>query len=123
MLDVEQAWRDGAHQLGIACERCDDMTAEVLRERVLRGDYELIGAGDGERVAGWAAISLQGSWLYVHAIHAPGATGIDLFEQLKAYAKHNGCASIRGACVPSVARLWAKRFNAKPVQTIMRIDL
>lgn len=123
MIDVEQAWKDGAHLLGKACEKCEDMDASTLKERVLRGDYDLIGAGDGEQVAGWAAIGLQGRCLYVHAIYAPGATGDALFEQLRAYAKHNGCDSIRGACVPAVARLWARRFGAVPVQTIMKIEV
>lgn len=123
MLHVEQAWRDGAHLLEKACERCDDMSADQLRERVLRGDYDLIGVGDAGKPVGWAAVGLQKHWLYVHAVYAPGAAGVAVMEQLKAYAAHNGCRSIRGACCPAVARLLAQRFDAKPVTTIMEIAL
>lgn len=126
MLHVAQAWKDGAHLLGKACDKCDDMTAEQLRERLLRGDYDLIGVG-AEKPEGWAAVSVQegkgNRWLYVHAIHAPGAAGMASMEQLKAYAEHNECRSIRGFCQPAVARLWTKRFDARPLQTMMEIEV
>lgn len=121
--DIGRAWDTSAHQLSKAAEKCDDMTSGELLARLLDGRYTLIGAGDGVDPLAWAAVSVQKHWLFVHAIYAPGATGMDVFEQLKRYAAHNGCKTIRGSCCEAVRRLWVRRFDALPVSTVMEIEL
>lgn len=119
--DVAIAWANGAQNLALACERCDDMTVDELRNRLTAGKYELIGLGHHGKPVAWAAISVNRQVLFVHAIYAPGASVAQSFRQLREYAKYNGCSSIRGACDEAVARLWVRKFNAKPIKQIMEI--
>jgi hypothetical protein len=119
---VEQAWEDGAHLLGEACEKSDgDLTPESLLWKLLQGDLTLLGHEHG-----WAAVQVQEyptkRVLHVEAIYAPGLTSPNVLEDLKAFARHNRCSAIQGACKPSLVRLW-KRKGFREAFTIMRFDL
>lgn len=121
---VDKAWRDGASILGKACEKSGgEVTPDQLRLILTRGEKALIGVSEGQSVSGWAAVEVQQlpnlRALYVYAIHAPGATHLDL---LREYAKANGCSVIRGACSDAVLRLWERKFKARKVYTIAEID-
>jgi len=126
---VSQAWVDGAHQLGKACERSGgEITGDQLKEQIEAGEWTLLATvDDAGRPAGWAAVGVQQRpnlrALYVQAIYAPGATSVQAFELLGEFGRHNGCQVIRGACGPGVARLWARRFAARAVYTTMEIAL
>jgi len=125
---IDQAWRDGANMLAEACKLASrEVTVDQLKMMLARGERTLVGVKDSERIRGWAAIQVQQlpniRVLYIYSIYAPGATGPGVFEQLKQYAKSNGCTVIRGACNEAVARLWARRFNAKPVYQICEIEV
>lgn len=125
---IDQAWADGAHQLAEACKLASrEITVDQLKMMLARGERTLIGVRDGSHVKGWAAIQVQQlpniRTLYVYSIYAPGATGPEVFAQLKQYARANGCSVIRGACNEAVARLWARRFDAKPLYQIMEIEV
>jgi hypothetical protein len=117
---ADEAWCDGAHLLSKACERADgDITPESLLERIKSGNLTLLG-----HLGGWAAVQVQvyptKKVLHVEAIHAPGVTSADVFGELRAFARHNGCAEIQGACTPAVARLWKRKFGFREAYTIMR---
>lgn len=125
---IDQAWLDGAHNLSEACKLASrEITIDQLKMLLARGERTLIGVRDGAIVKGWAAIQVQQlpniRTLYVYSVYAPGATGPGVFDQLKQYAKANGCSVIRGACNEAVSRLWVRRFDAKPLYTIMEIEL
>lgn len=125
---IDQAWSDGANKLEEACKLASrEITIDQLKMLLSRGERTLLGVRDETGIKGWAAIQIQQlpniRVLYVYSIYAPGATGPRVFEQLRQYAKANGCSGIRGACNEAVSRLWARRFDAKPLYTIMEIPV
>lgn len=107
---IDQAWRDGASSLSKACLRTDEVTGEQLKLMLARNEYQLLGAIDKDKPVGWAAVCVQQlpnlRALLVYAIHAPGTSA--MFDQLKEYARFNGCTAIQGACDDAVSRLWAR---------------
>lgn len=126
---VGQAWRDGAHQLSIACEKAaGEVTGDQLKLMLSRGEHQLFGFRDGDGPAlGWIAVSIQQMpnlrALFIYAIHAPGAAGVECMSQLKAYAQSEGCTVIRGACDDAVLRLWQIKFKARKVYTIAEVEV
>jgi hypothetical protein len=120
---IDEAWSDGAHQLSIACEKADgDVTPAQLLEALKRGEKTLLG-----HAGAWAVVEIQvypnRRVLHVDAIHAPGVATAEVFDELKAFARHNGCNAIQGACQPAVARLWKRKFGFKPTYEIVRFHL
>ncbi len=120
---AEQAWADGACKLAEACDRSDgDVTGAQLLAQIKSGAKTLLG-----HAGAWAAVEVQQypnrRLLHVEAIHAPGLATADVFDELKAFARHNRCDAIQGACQPAVARLWARKFGFRPAFQIMRFDL
>ena len=114
--------------LSEACKLASrEITVDQLKMLLARGERILIGVRDEERIKGWAAIQVQQlpniRVLYIYSIYAPGATGPVVFEELRKYARANGCTTIRGACNEAVSRLWARRFSAKPIYTVMEIEV
>jgi len=125
---IDRAWRDGAHMLAAACKRAErEITIDQLKLILSRNERQLLAAVEDGKPAGWAVVNVAQMpnvrALYVFAIYAPGATGLDLFEQLKGYARHLGCSVIRGACDESVERLWRRRFNAQRLYSIVQIEV
>jgi len=120
---IDKAWKDGAFRLGLACQRTKEVTADQLKLMLSRGELQLLGAMDGDKPKGWAAVRIDQlpnyRALLVYAIHAPGAV---LLDQLKSYAEHNGCTAIRGACDDAVSRLWTK-YGAQKRYQIMEFAL
>lgn len=121
--NIRRAWKDGAHNLVKALEKSDgDMTEEGLINDLETGKKVLIG-----HEGAWAVVQTNvyhtKKVMHVDAIYAPNMTNEAVFAQLEAIAKHNGCAQIQGACQPSIARLWARKFGFREAYTIMRKDI
>lgn len=124
---IDRAWRDGASQLSLACEKsAGECDAGQLKMRLIRGELTLVRATDGEKT-GWAAVEVivypNFRALHVYAIYAPGATGVDVFNLLKDYAKGLGASCVQGACDEAVSRLWEKKLGFTEAYKIMRYDL
>lgn len=125
---IDKAWRDGAHMLAEACKRAErEITADQLKMILSRNERQLLCAMDGGKPLGWAVVSVSQlpnvRALYVYSIYAPGATGVEVFEQLKGYARHLGCSVIRGACDEVIERLWRRRFAAKRLYSIVELEV
>jgi hypothetical protein len=124
-----QAWTDGAHHLGIACNKAaGEVTGDQLKMLLIRGEKILMGyRNEHGQTVGWAAVSIDQHpnrrVLFVYAIWAPAATGQDAMQALKEFAKAEGCDSIRGACNEAIERLWARKFDAKRVYAIVEIGV
>lgn len=124
---IDIAWnRDGASILSKACERSGgEITGDQLKMMLARNEYTLL-CLPHEVGKAWVVVTVQQMpnlrALHIQAIHAPGATSTEAFRQLQAYARHNGCTVIRGACGPAVSKLWARKFNARPVYSVMEIQ-
>ena len=125
---VDRAWRDGAHKLAEACKwAAREITPEQLKMLLSRGERQLIALQRDDEFVAWAAVQVQQlpniRVLYIYAIYAPGSTGPECFEHLANLARFEGCSAIRGACSEAVERLWARRFAARRLYSIMEIDV
>ena len=125
---IDVAWRDGASSLSKACDKsAGECDAGQLKMRLLRGELILVAAVHDGRPKGWAAVEVQlfpnFRALHVYAIYAPGATGVDVFNLLKDYAKGLGASCVQGACDDAGSRLWEQKHGFKSVYRIMRYDL
>ena len=88
---------------------------DQLKAMLSAGTKRLLVADDNGEIKGAAAISLD-RWpndhiCFVMAIGGRLITSIDMFEQLQAWAKSQGCTKIQGAARESVERLWRQRFK------------
>lgn len=126
---IDRAWADGAHMLAEACKWADrEVKPDQLKMLLAENRRTLLSAVDraGARV-GWAAVQVQQlpniRVLYVYSIYAPGITQPEVFGQLAEFARGQGCSSIRGACSEAVERLWARKFDARKLYSIVEIDL
>ena len=116
---VEWAWGEGAHLLSEACKRSDEVTPDQLKKLLLDGKRTLLAAVDETRALGWAVVGAEDLPNYralaIYAAYCPGAVVLD---QLKEYARHNGCTAIRICCDDAGARLWARRGARKKHQVM-----
>jgi hypothetical protein len=120
---IDKAWQDGAHKLTEALKRADgDITTEQLLDELRAGKKTLLGQSGG-----WAVVQVQSfhnrKVLHIDAIYAPGLTTPELFHDLKAFARYNGCDAIQGACQQASVRLWRRKFGFREAYTIMRYEL
>lgn len=125
---IDQAWKDGAHQLSEACDwAAAELTPGQLKMLLSRGEKQLIGLQDEGLFKAWAAIEFQQlpniRVLFVYAIYARGSTGERAFELLADLARSMGCSSIRGACSDEIARLWQMKFRAKKVYNVLELPI
>jgi len=125
---VGQAWRDGASRLGDACAlSAGEVTPDQLKLMLSRGEKVLLGLRDDNTTRAWAAVQIEQlpnkRVLFIYAIYAPGATGPEAIEQLRQFAREQGCEAIRGACNDAVQRLWERRFAARKIYSTVEIDL
>lgn len=126
---IDQAWKDGASRLSEACDKAaGEVTTDQLKMLLARGERTLLGLrdGDGPPMA-WVAVSIMQlpniRTLYVYAIWAPGATGVECMGQLRSFARAEGCSAIRGACNDAVQRLWERKFAARKIYSIIEIEV
>jgi hypothetical protein len=125
---VDQAWKDGAHNLSEACKwALREVTPDQLKMMLARGERQLLALeSEGQKVA-WAAVQVQQlpniRILYVYSIYAPGSTGPEAFRLLADLARAEGCSAIRGACSEPISRLWARYFGARKLYHVCEIDI
>lgn len=124
---IDKAWEDGAHMLAKSCEKSGgSITPDQLKMALSLGHYDLLALVDASPIA-WCVVQVSQQpnkrILYIHQIYAPRATYAEAWEQLKAYARHNGCSVIHGACNDAIQRLWERRFQAKKLYSIVEIPV
>lgn len=124
--DIDAAWRDGACVLGEATRHAQrEITLDQLKMLLSRGERTLIGARDGDRITGWAAVQVQQlpnlRVLYIFALAGKGICSAEGVARLREYALANGCTTIRGAVRPSMARL-LQRLGGKPLYTTYELE-
>lgn len=116
---VEWAWSEGAHKLSEACKRGTEVTSEQLKQLLLDNKRTLLAVVDETRALGWAVVGKEDLPNYralaIYAAYSPGAIALD---QLKDYARHNGCSAVRICCDDAGARLWSRRGAIKRYQVM-----
>lgn len=123
---IDRAWKDGAVNLGVACDRAKgEITGDQLKMMLARGERKLMGLSVGDKTVGWVVVEIQQlpniRVLYVYSLFAPGHS-LDVYELMKQQAIENGCSVIRGAVDESNERLW-KRINAEKVYSVYQIEV
>ncbi len=125
---VDQAWRDGAHNLAKACETSGgEVTGDQLKMMLARGERNLICILDGEKKAGWVVTRVDQlpniRVMHVCELYAPGAMFEECFSQFVEFARSNGCSEIRCAAKPAQARLYRMRFGFEPVYETLKVSI
>jgi len=116
---IDKAWRDGASNLERACERGDEVTPSQLKLMLSRNERQLLGVEQFGEPRGWAVVGIEALPNYrALAVYAAFAPGCVVLDQLKEYARANGCVAIRIACDDAGARLWSSRGAKKKYQVM-----
>lgn len=125
---VDQAWKDGAHNLAKACETSGgEVTGDQLKMMLARGERMLMCVLDGEQKVGWVVARIDQlpnvRVMHVCELYAPGAMFEECFSQFVEFAKSNGCSEIRCSAKPAQARLYRMRFGFEPVYETLKVSL
>ena len=125
---IDFAWSDGASKLEMACLlSAGEITADQLKMSLSKGEWTLLAGVRDDMPVAWAAVApLQypnKRVLWVQAIYAPGSTSIECFEELKKYARMQGCSAVRGACNDTIQRLWEAKYDAKKLYSVVDIPI
>lgn len=123
---IDRAWKEGASDLALACDRAKgEITGDQLKMILARGERTLIRLAEGEKAIGWAVVSADQypnlRALYVWSLFAPGHS-LDMYDQLKRVALDAGCSVIRGAVDEANERLW-QRVKARKVYSVYQIEV
>jgi hypothetical protein len=125
---IDQAWKEGASNLGLACSgSTDEITGDQLKMMLSRGERTLIRMdNDGEPV-GWVVAGVDQlpnvRTMFVYDLYAPNGHFENYFDEFKDMAKALGCSRIRCAAKPAQERLYRMRFGYKPVYTVLEVEI
>jgi hypothetical protein len=126
--DVDRAWRDGASRLGDACRWAPrEITADQLKMLCARGERVLLGLQDGGGVwRGWLAVGAQQlpnlRVLMVYSLAGDGVATPEGLALVRAFARDNGCTTIRGCMRPSMVRL-IRKLGGKPLYQTVELEV
>ena len=124
---IDQAWKDGASCLSMACETSGgEITGDQLKMLLSRGERTLVRMFDEETV-GWAAFRVDQlpnmRVFFITDLVAPRIGFQRFFEEAKRLATALGCSRVRCAAKPAQERLYRSRCGFKPVYQIMEVEL
>lgn len=125
---VDQAWRDGADKLALACATSGgEVTGDQLKFLLARGERTLIQMNDNGVVVGWGVIRVDQlpnvRVLHLCEVYAPRNLHAEYFAQVKELAKAHGCSEVRCSAKPAQARLYRMKFAFEPVYETLRVVL
>lgn len=113
---VCQIWPDIKDMLANALSYSGgEYNIDQLKSMLSSGSKILLVADNNGEIKGAAAVSLD-LWpndhtCFIMAIGGRMITSADMFNQLQAWAKAQGCTKIQGAARESVERLWRQKFK------------
>lgn len=125
---IDKAWKDGAHLLSEACaESGGEITADQLKMMLARGERLLFAAISDESPIGWCVARIDQlpnvRVLHICEVWARGTLFLELVEQMREFAKAQGCSELRCAAKPAQARLYEMKFGFEPIYQVMRSAL
>ena len=122
---IDFAWRDGANELGKACDLVDEITESQLKMILARGERYLARLVRNEETAGWATFRIdQLPNMRVLFITDLVTKRFDeFFPQVKLLAESLGCSRIRCSAHDSQARLYRIKAGFTPVYTTLEVAL
>lgn len=125
---IDMAWKEGAHNLGLACATSGgEITGDQLKMMLSRGERSLFRLDCDDQVAGWGVIGVEQMpnfrALFVYELYAPGGSFENFFAELKKMAAAFGCLRIRCAAKPAQERLYRQRCGFAPVYQVLEVEL
>lgn len=125
---IDQAWKEGAHNLGLACATSGgEITGDQLKMMLSRGERTLIRLDCDDQVVGWGVVGVEQlpnfRVLYAYEMYAPHGHFESFFSELKAMALSLGCLRLRCAAKPAQARLYHQRCGFSPVYQVLEVEL
>jgi hypothetical protein len=125
---VDQAWKEGAHNLGLACATSGgEITGDQLKMMLSRGERTLLRLDREGEIVGWGVVGVEQlpnfRVMYVYELYAPHGHFESFFEDLEVMAKSLGCLRMRCAAAPAQARLYRQRCGFAPVYQVLEVEL
>jgi hypothetical protein len=125
---IDQAWSEGASNLGLACSgSTDEITGDQLKMLLSRGERTLLRLDNAGEIAGWCVVGVEQlpnvRTIFVYDLYAPNGQFEAFFDEFKEMAKSLGCSRVRCAAKPAQERLYRMRFGYKPVYTVLEVAI
>jgi hypothetical protein len=125
---IDVAWKEGAHNLGLACATSGgEITGDQLKMMLSRGERTLVRLDRDDEVVGWGVVGVEQlpnfRTLYVYEMYAPHGHFEEFFGELGSMAKALGCLRLRCAAAPAQARLYRQRCGFEPVYQVLEVEL
>nr|WP_315447160.1 hypothetical protein [uncultured Pseudomonas sp.] len=125
---IDQAWKEGAHQLGLACATSGgEITGDQLKMMLSRGERTLLRLDHNDEIVGWSVIGVEQlpnfRVLYVYELYAPHGHFEGFFNELRGMALTFGCLKLRCAAREAQERLYRQRCGFLPVYRVLEVDL
>jgi len=125
---IDVAWKEGAHQLGLACATSGgEITGDQLKMMLSRGERTLVRLDREAQIVGWSVVGVEQlpncRVLYVYELYAPHGHFECFLEELQTMARAYGCLKIRCAAKPAQERLYRQRCGFVPVYQVLEVEL
>lgn len=125
---IDVAWKEGAHNLGLACATSGgEITGDQLKMMLSRGERTLVRLDHDDVIAGWGVIGVEQlpnvRVLFVYELYAPRGSFESFLDELKKMAGAFGCSRIRCAAKPAQERLYRQRCGFAPVYQVLEVEL
>lgn len=125
---IDQAWKEGASQLGKASDTSGgEITGDQLKLMLSRGERSLLRLDRDGEIAGWIVCGVEQlpncRVLYLYELFAPGGRFEAFFPEIKDMAASLGCSRVRCAAKPGQARLYRMKVGAQPVYEVLEVEL
>lgn len=125
---IDVAWKEGAHNLGLACATSGgEITGDQLKMMLSRGERTLVRLDRDDVIVGWGVVGVEQlpnfRTLYAYEMYAPHGHFEEFFNELGAMAKALGCLRLRCAAAPAQARLYRQRCGFVPVYQVLEVEL
>jgi len=125
---IDLAWKQGAHNLGLACATSGgEITGDQLKMMLSRGERTLVRMDNETAIVGWAVVGVEQlpnfRVLYVYELYAPHGHFEAFFDEVGKLAHEFGCLRLRCAAAPAQARLYRQRCGFAPVYQVLEVEL
>jgi hypothetical protein len=125
---IDVAWKEGAHNLGLACATSGgEITGDQLKMMLSRGERTLVRLDRDDEIVGWAVIGVEQlpnfRVMYIYEMYAPHGHFESFFDELKTMSHGFGCLRMRCAAKPAQERLYRQRCGFAPVYQVLEVEL
>lgn len=124
---IDMAWKDGASELGKACDTSGgEITGDQLKMILAKGERTLVRMDDGGEIVGWGVFRIDQlpnmRVLFITDLVAPNCGFERFWTLVKELASSQGCSRVRCAAKPGQARLYKSKVGMRSVYEILEIE-